>query len=83
MDKIGKTEFSTLGALELARIDHAVEVRSYDEALGYWVPVEVWEDLLAACRTAIDGLGCDRVRQDRLNAQRIIHAALAKAEEGE
>ena len=37
-------------------------------------------DLLQACKVALDALGCDRIRQDRLEAQRIIHAAVRKAE---
>ena len=36
-------------------------------------------DLLVACETALDALGCDRTRIDRLEAQRIIHAAIKKA----
>ena len=36
-------------------------------------------ELLKACRIALDALGCDRVRQERLEAQKIIHAAIAKA----
>ena len=33
-------------------------------------------ELLAACQVALDALGCDRTRQDRLEAQKIIHAAI-------
>ena len=33
-------------------------------------------NLLKACQVALDALGCDRTRIDRLNAQRIIHAAI-------
>ena len=40
---------------------------------------EATADLLAACEVALDALGCDRVRQDRLEAQHIISAAIAKA----
>ncbi len=36
-------------------------------------------DLLKACQVAIDALGCDRTRQDRLEAQKIINAAIIKA----
>lgn len=36
--------------------------------------------LLEACKVALDALGCDRTRQDRLEAQRIIHTAIKKAE---
>jgi len=39
------------------------------------------DDLLEACKIAIDALGCDRVRQDRLRAQELIQAAIRKAEE--
>ena len=37
-------------------------------------------DLLRACHVALDALGCDRVRQERLDAQKIIHAAIQKAQ---
>jgi len=33
-------------------------------------------ELLRACHAALDALGCDRVRQERLGAQKIIHAAI-------
>ena len=36
-------------------------------------------DLLAACEVAVDALGCDRVRTDRLRAQELIHETIAKA----
>lgn len=39
-------------------------------------------DLLRACQVALDALGCDRTRQDRLGAQKIIHAAVIKAKGG-
>ena len=35
--------------------------------------------LLKACQVALDALGCDRTRQDRLEAQKIINAAIIKA----
>lgn len=37
--------------------------------------------LVAACKVAVDALGCDRVRKDRLVAQEIIHKAAKRAEE--
>lgn len=37
--------------------------------------------LREACKVALDALGCDRVRQDRLEAQEIIHAALGASDE--
>lgn len=36
--------------------------------------------LLGVCKVAVDALGCDRVRTDRLVAQEIIHKAVKKAE---
>ena len=40
---------------------------------------EILAEMLEACKIAIDALGCDRTGQDRLEAQKIIHAAIAKA----
>ena len=37
-------------------------------------------ELLKACKIALDALGCDRIREDRLVAQRIIHKAVKQAE---
>jgi len=39
-------------------------------------------ELLEACEIALDALGCDRVRVDRLEAQEIIHKAINKAKGG-
>lgn len=38
------------------------------------------DELLAACRIALDALGCDRIRQERLRAQELIHAAVKRAD---
>jgi len=38
------------------------------------------QDLLTACRVAFDALGCDRLALDRLEAQRIIKAAIDRAD---
>lgn len=38
------------------------------------------QSLTSACETALDALGCDRTRCERLEAQRIIHDAVKKAE---
>jgi hypothetical protein len=37
---------------------------------------ETIDALTRACNVALDALGCDRLRQDRLEAQRIIKAAV-------
>ena len=37
-------------------------------------------DLLRACLIALDALGCDRTRQDRLEAQKIIHTTIKSIE---
>lgn len=39
------------------------------------------DGLIAACKIALDALGCDRVREDRLNAQRIIVKAMEAVNE--
>ena len=39
-------------------------------------------ELLEACKIAVDALGCDRVREDRLRAQEIIHKAINRAKGG-
>lgn len=39
------------------------------------------KDLATACEIALDALDCDRTRQDRLDAQRIIHDTVKKAEQ--
>lgn len=36
-------------------------------------------ELLEVCKIALDALGCDRLWQDRLEAQRAIRAAMRKA----
>lgn len=37
-------------------------------------------EMYKSLKVALDALGCDRLRQDRLEAQKIIHAAITAAE---
>ena len=49
-----------------------------EEAVEAWNKRVPQSDLLKACQIALDALGCDRVRQDRLEAQKIIHATIKR-----
>ena len=56
-------------------IEHGAPIRKEEDAHL----IAAAPDLLEACKIAVDALGCDRLREDRLNAQRIIVRAIAKA----
>ena len=65
--------------ITLARVDPDCAL-VLEEAIANAHLMAAAPDLLAACKIALDALGCDRIRQDRLEAQRIINAAISAAE---